>query len=300
MSSSPRASASGEAHTASGAAVLRRGRHRHARARCSPAALPRGRPEPRSLCRQRRNVPLAPDAAARFNLASRGGSPASRCRASSASASSMGAPSRIDAPHARPAGRYRDADRGGALRLSGAAGAAVAEAARSRHRQRLHPDHAAGRVAAREGSASTSASPALEACAGQCRHALASGPARRFIAGDWLDAHRRRFRSCRRQSALSCLSGDIAGLLRRSAPTTPRLALDGGTDGLDAYRRIAAAPRRSWPRGICCWSRSAHGQAEAVSGLSRRPGGQTRLVRAIGATWPDARAWSLAALARRA
>ena len=62
----------------------------------------------------------------------------------------------------------------------------------------------------------------------------------RFIRGDWMDAIGARF-----DLVLSnppyIPTGDIAELMPEVACHEPRLALDGGTDGLDAYRRIIPA-----------------------------------------------------------
>jgi len=52
----------------------------------------------------------------------------------------------------------------------------------------------------------------------------------------------------------------------------PRMALDGGTDGLDFYRRIVTeSPSRLTPRGVLAVEVGA-GQAESVAGLFREAG----------------------------
>jgi release factor glutamine methyltransferase len=67
-------------------------------------------------------------------------------------------------------------------------------------------------------------------------------------------------------------SNDIAHLAPEVAAFEPRGALDGGTDGLDAYRILApAAQRLLTPRGIACFEIGA-GQATAVAGLLSQSG----------------------------
>ena len=62
-------------------------------------------------------------------------------------------------------------------------------------------------------------------------------------------------------------SADIAGLAPEVRGHDPRLALDGGADGLDAYRRLAAvAARRLAPGGLALFEVGA-GQAGAVAAL---------------------------------
>lgn len=60
-----------------------------------------------------------------------------------------------------------------------------------------------------------------------------------FVAADWLDAITGTF-DLILSNPPYLATGEIAGLAEEVAAYDPRLALDGGTDGLDAYRRIAA------------------------------------------------------------
>ncbi|MGE0416390.1 MAG: peptide chain release factor N(5)-glutamine methyltransferase [Acetobacteraceae bacterium] len=63
-------------------------------------------------------------------------------------------------------------------------------------------------------------------------------------------------------------SADIAGLMPEVAWHEPRTALDGGADGLDAYRRIIPAlPDRLTPDGVAVVEVGIH-QAEAVCDLA--------------------------------
>jgi release factor glutamine methyltransferase len=68
------------------------------------------------------------------------------------------------------------------------------------------------------------------------------GPRASFAAADWLDGISGKF-----DLVLSnppyISTGTIAGLAEEVAAHDPRLALDGGPDGLDAYRRIAMRAR---------------------------------------------------------
>jgi release factor glutamine methyltransferase len=64
----------------------------------------------------------------------------------------------------------------------------------------------------------------------------------------------------------------IEGLAPEVASFEPRRALDGGMDGLDAYRRIIPTlPRLLKPRGVAVLELGI-GQAEQVSDLARRAG----------------------------
>jgi release factor glutamine methyltransferase len=66
--------------------------------------------------------------------------------------------------------------------------------------------------------------------------------------------------------------GAIPGLMPEVARFEPASALDGGVDGLDAYRAITAGlPRLLAPGGLAILELGA-GQAEAVAGLARRVG----------------------------
>jgi release factor glutamine methyltransferase len=78
------------------------------------------------------------------------------------------------------------------------------------------------------------------AAANAAAHGVVSRAA--FVAADWLDGVSGQF-----DLVLSnppyIESGEIAHLASEVASYDPRLALDGGADGLDAYRRIAAHAR---------------------------------------------------------
>jgi release factor glutamine methyltransferase len=118
---------------------------------------------------------------------------------------------------------------------------------------------------------------AAEAAALAARNAAALGLAARavFLCGDWDAALAGRF-----DLVLSnppyIPGGDIAGLMPEVARFEPARALDGGADGLDAYRRILAAlPRLLAPGGAAVLEIGA-GQAEAVAALA----GQTVAFRA--------------------
>ena len=67
-------------------------------------------------------------------------------------------------------------------------------------------------------------------------------------------------------------SGEIAGLAPEVARHDPRAALDGGPDGLDAYRAIAAGAARALSPGGHLLVEIGAGQAEAVMGLFRGSG----------------------------
>jgi release factor glutamine methyltransferase len=67
-------------------------------------------------------------------------------------------------------------------------------------------------------------------------------------------------------------SNDIAGLAPEVARYEPRLALDGGADGLDAYRAITASLARLLkPDGVFAFE-VGQGQADAVAALAAAQG----------------------------
>ena len=68
------------------------------------------------------------------------------------------------------------------------------------------------------------------------------GPRAAFVAADWLDGVSGKF-DLILSNPPYLAAGDIAGLAEEVAAHDPRLALDGGPDGLDAYRRIAERAR---------------------------------------------------------
>ena len=114
-------------------------------------------------------------------------------------------------------------------------------------------------------------SPAAAALA--ARNAAANGLAGRaaFVAGDWDSALSGRF-----DLVLSnppyIASEEIAGLMPEVARHEPRLALDGGTDGLDAYRHIVRrAPGLLAPGGRLVLEIGL-GQGPALEALAAREG----------------------------
>jgi release factor glutamine methyltransferase len=114
-------------------------------------------------------------------------------------------------------------------------------------------------------------SPAAAALA--WRNAVSLGLADRcaVLAGDWGTALAGTF-----DLVLSnppyIAAGLIAGLMPEVARYEPRRALDGGADGLDAYRRILAAlPVLLAPGGVAVLELGA-GQAEDVAALARSGG----------------------------
>ncbi|MGA7457584.1 MAG: methyltransferase, partial [Methyloceanibacter sp.] len=85
----------------------------------------------------------------------------------------------------------------------------------------------------------TDKSPAALACAAANADRLGVGPRASFIAADWLGAASRRF-DLILSNPPYIASGEIADLAPDVAGYDPHLALDGGPDGLDTYRQIAA------------------------------------------------------------
>jgi release factor glutamine methyltransferase len=109
--------------------------------------------------------------------------------------------------------------------------------------------------------------------------ALAAANARRnglagraaFLAGDWAEALAGRF-----DLVLSnppyIESAAIAGLMPEVARHEPRSALDGGADGLDAYRRLAAILPGLLAPGAAAVLELGAGQRRAVEGLALAAG----------------------------
>jgi len=92
-----------------------------------------------------------------------------------------------------------------------------------------------------------------------------------FLAGDWASALEGRF-----DLVLSnppyIPRGDLAGLMPEVRVHEPARALDGGADGLDAYRvLVGVLPRLLAPGGVAVFELGI-GQAEAVSALAEAAG----------------------------
>jgi release factor glutamine methyltransferase len=107
--------------------------------------------------------------------------------------------------------------------------------------------------------------PALELAQANAA-SLGVGDRARFLAGDWLDAVQGSFDLVVANPPYLS-AADMAELSKEVGAHDPRDALDGGPDGLSAYRRIV--PRLPWvlrPGGIALFE-IGHTQAEAVSGL---------------------------------
>ncbi len=100
------------------------------------------------------------------------------------------------------------------------------------------------------------------AAANAGRHGVSSRVS--FVAADWLDATVGAF-----DLVLSnppyLAAGEIPGLANEVAAFDPRLALDGGADGLEAYRRIAARSRHVLAEGGRLLVEIGPAQGEAVA-----------------------------------
>jgi release factor glutamine methyltransferase len=90
----------------------------------------------------------------------------------------------------------------------------------------------------------------------------------RLVASRWLDAFAGERFDCIVSNPPYLLSAEIRGSLERE----PRLALDGGVDGLDAYRALlAAAPARLAPGGALLVEHG-HEQRTALTALAEASG----------------------------
>jgi release factor glutamine methyltransferase len=93
----------------------------------------------------------------------------------------------------------------------------------------------------------------------------------RFVVGDWAAALRGRF-DLILSNPPYIPNGEIAALQREVARFEPRLALEGGLDGLDSYRRLAVdLPRLLQPGGVAILEVGA-GQWSPVAGMMRDAG----------------------------
>src|SRR5262249_18103314 len=111
---------------------------------------------------------------------------------------------------------------------------------------------------------------ALELAAANARR-LGVAERARFVCSDWLDGIDGKFELILSNPPY-IPSAEIAGLAEEVARHDPRLALDGGPHGLDAYRRIAAgAPQALAPNGKVLVEIGA-GQAEAVAEIFAKAG----------------------------
>ena len=117
-----------------------------------------------------------------------------------------------------------------------------------------------------------------EAAALASRNAQALGLPALFLAGDWADALNASF-DLILSNPPYIEAAAIPALMPEVAGHEPPAALDGGVDGLDAYRRITAAlPRLLAPGGLAVLE-LGQGQAPAVAQLARN----------AGLTWLEAR-----------
>ena len=117
-----------------------------------------------------------------------------------------------------------------------------------------------------------------EAAALASRNAQALGLPARFLAGDWADALDASF-DLILSNPPYIEAAAIPALMPEVAGHEPPAALDGGADGLDAYRCITAAlPRLLAPGGLAVLE-LGQGQAPAVAQLARD----------AGLTWLEAR-----------
>jgi release factor glutamine methyltransferase len=104
-------------------------------------------------------------------------------------------------------------------------------------------------------------------------NALRRGVANRasFLASDWCEAIAGEF-DLILSNPPYIASGEIAGLAPDVADYDPHLALDGGEDGLDAYRRIAAGAVRKLRPGGKILVEIGASQGPDVAGLLSRGG----------------------------
>jgi release factor glutamine methyltransferase len=114
-------------------------------------------------------------------------------------------------------------------------------------------------------------SPEAAALAAANAAALGLGDRAAFVCGDWDAALDARF-DLLLSNPPYIPTSEIGRLMPDVAKFEPRLCLDGGADGCDAYRRILAAlPRLLTPLGVAVLELGA-GQAPAVTAIAARAG----------------------------
>ena len=101
--------------------------------------------------------------------------------------------------------------------------------------------------------------------------ALGLAPRAAFRVGDWLAGVAERFDVVVANPPYVA-TGEIAGLAREVRDHDPRAALDGGPDGLDAYRAIASGLPSVLAAGGTALFEVGAGQAGAVEAILARPG----------------------------
>jgi release factor glutamine methyltransferase len=92
-----------------------------------------------------------------------------------------------------------------------------------------------------------------------------------FAAADWLDGISGKF-DLILSNPPYLAAGEIAGLAKEVAAHDPRLALDGGPDGLEAYRRIAMRARDALTADGRLLVEIGAGQGEDVAAIFARAG----------------------------
>lgn len=114
---------------------------------------------------------------------------------------------------------------------------------------------------------------ALGAAATARRNAelLGLGDRAHFVAADWASAINARFDAVVANPPYIA-SAAIAGLMPEVRDHDPHLALDGGADGLGAYRAIAAELPRVLPKRGLLVAEIGAGQADAVAGILQQHG----------------------------
>jgi release factor glutamine methyltransferase len=114
-------------------------------------------------------------------------------------------------------------------------------------------------------------SPAAAALAAENAASLGLGHRASFLAGDWASAVTGTF-DLILSNPPYIPAADIPGLMPEVAAYEPRTALDGGADGLDAYRAILAAlPALLARNGLAVLELGA-GQAQLVSSMAAGAG----------------------------
>ena len=102
-----------------------------------------------------------------------------------------------------------------------------------------------------------------------------------FVACDWLDGIEGKF-DLILSNPPYIASAEIAALAEEVAGHDPRAALDGGPDGLDAYRRIAASVGRVLAPSGKILVEIGRDQAAAVAGIFTKAGPKAHGAAAIG------------------
>ena len=167
----------------------------------------------------------------------------------------------------------------------------AAQHPRPRHGERLHPRDAVGRAAAGERRRRRCQPWRRLSWRGPMPRVLGVGDRAAFLASDWLEAVEGSFDLVVANPPYLS-AADMAALSPEVRDHDPAPALDGGPDGLSAYRRIVPGLRKALRPGGFALFEIGPDQAQAVARLLADAGLDGGEFSTSGAILPGARGWS--------